>query len=257
MSGQTPTKRHSKPRALRAVEVHPGRKCSSECKLCGEPSIRYIHVLNWKSSEVAHLQKWAPDVSHWDCICRNCGEEFKRNASKDEYISRWVHKTEPKVSLALKCALEDCQSKQGVKLCSMGSSEQLAELLHCNIVETQSKNEIPLCSVHYNEFFRALNPQKCASCGLKPTRGKQINRHPPNPQLLSSNFISTGKDYHGTLSDVTPETESSGFLSFVRLIGTVYFKLNVASFSHRTPQADFNSLTRVPHALANSTTYAG
>ena len=111
MSGQTPTKRHSKPRALRAVEVHPGRKCSSECKLCGEPSIRYIHVLNWKSSEVAHLQKWAPDVSHWDCICRNCGEEFKRNASKDEYIPRWVRKTEPKVSLALKCALEDCQSR--------------------------------------------------------------------------------------------------------------------------------------------------
>jgi len=31
------------------------------------------------------LQKWAPDVSHWDCICRNCGEEFKRNASKDVY----------------------------------------------------------------------------------------------------------------------------------------------------------------------------
>jgi len=55
MSGQTPTKRHSKPRALRAVELHPGRKCSSECKLCGEPSIRYIYVLNWKSSEVAHL----------------------------------------------------------------------------------------------------------------------------------------------------------------------------------------------------------
>ena len=58
MSGQTPTTRHSKPRALRAVEVHPGRKCSSECKLCGEPSIRCIHVLNWKSSEVAHLEKW-------------------------------------------------------------------------------------------------------------------------------------------------------------------------------------------------------
>ena len=52
-SGQTPTKRHSKPRALRTVEVHPGRKCSSEFKLCGEPSVRYIHVLNWKSSEVA------------------------------------------------------------------------------------------------------------------------------------------------------------------------------------------------------------
>jgi len=52
-------------------------------------------------------------------------------------------KTESKVSLALKCALslEDCQSKQGVKLCSMGSSQQLAiaELLHCSIVETQVK----------------------------------------------------------------------------------------------------------------------
>jgi len=64
MSGQNLTKRHSKPRALRAVEVHPGGKCSSEYKLCGEPSIRYIHVLNRKSSEVAHLQKWPPDVSH-------------------------------------------------------------------------------------------------------------------------------------------------------------------------------------------------
>jgi len=81
------------------------------------------------------------------------GTVVKRNASKDEYIPRWDRKTEPKVSLALKCALEDCQSKQGVKLCSIGSFEQLAELLHCNIVETQSKNEIPLCSVHYNEFF--------------------------------------------------------------------------------------------------------
>jgi len=92
MNSQIPTKWHSKPRALRAVEVHPDRKSSSECKLCGESSIRYIHVLNWKMSEVAHLQNWAPDVSHWDCICRNCGEEFKRNASKDEYIPRWVCK---------------------------------------------------------------------------------------------------------------------------------------------------------------------
>jgi len=107
---------HSKPCALRAVEVHPGKKCSSECKLGGESSIRYIHILNWKLSEVAHLQKWAPDVSHSDCIWRNCGEEFERNDSKDEYIPRWVRNTEPKVSSALKCALEDCQSKQGVKL---------------------------------------------------------------------------------------------------------------------------------------------
>jgi len=30
-----------------------------------------------------------------------------------------------------------------------------------------------------------------------------------------SNFISAGTDYPGTLSDVTPETESLGFLSFV------------------------------------------
>ena len=35
---------HSKPCALRAVEVHPGKKCSSECKLGGESSIRYIHI---------------------------------------------------------------------------------------------------------------------------------------------------------------------------------------------------------------------
>ena len=147
MNSQTPTKWHSKPRALRAVEVHPDRKSSSEGKLCGEPSIRYIHVLNWKLSEVAHLQNWAPDVSRWDCICRNCGEEFNRNASKDEYIPRWVCKTETKVSLALKCALSiKARSKT---LFVVKCSEQLVGYLHCNIIETQSKkwNTFVFCAL--------------------------------------------------------------------------------------------------------------
>ena len=79
-----------------------------------------------------------------------------------------------------------------------GQGYQQSYILHCNIVETQSKNEIPLCSVHYNEFFRAMNPQKCARCGLKPTRGKQINRHPPNPQLLNK-ILSASTGFQGQL----------------------------------------------------------
>ena len=59
-----------------------------------------------------------------------------------------------------------------------------------------------------------------------------------------SDFISAGTDYPGTLADITPEEESLGFLSFARLIGTAYFKQNVASFTHRTPQAHFNSISR-------------
>ena len=41
--------------ALRAVEVHPGWKCSSENKLRGEPSIRYIHVLHWTLSSASQV----------------------------------------------------------------------------------------------------------------------------------------------------------------------------------------------------------
>jgi len=61
-------------------------------------------------------------------------------------------------------------------------------------------------------------------------------------QYQYSNFISAGTDYPGTLSDVTPETESLGFLSFVQLIGTAYFNIK-ASFFHCTSQAHFNSLS--------------
>jgi len=140
---------------------------------------------------VAHLQKWAPDVSHWDCICRNCGEEFKRNASKDAYISRWVHKTEPKASLALKCALEDCQSKQGVKLCSMGSSEQLAELLHKMSGQTPTKRHSKPRALRAVEVHpgRKKDVGEAVSCELRlaletrylsPSRNHHVAKFPQN-----------------------------------------------------------------------------
>jgi len=56
-------------------------------------------------------------------------------------------------------------------------------------------------------------------------------------------FHFSWNSYLGTLSAVTPETASLGSLSFVQLIGTAYFKLNVASFFHPTLQPHFNSLS--------------
>jgi len=88
-----------------------------------------------------------------------------------------------------------------------------------------------------SELSSSLDNSSSASSLLISKVGSQQRKY----QYQYSSFISAGTDYPETLSDVTPETESLGFLSFVRLIGTAYFNLNVASFSHRTPQAHFNS----------------
>jgi len=90
-----------------------------------------------------------------------------------------------------------------------------------------------------SELSSSLDNSSSASSLLISKVGSQQRKY----QYQYSSFISAGTDYPGTLSDVTPETESLGFLSFVRLIGTAYFNLNVASFSHCTPQAHFNNLS--------------
>ena len=58
-----------------------------------------------------------------------------------------------------------------------------------------------------------------------------------------STFITSGTDLRipGTLADTRPQDVQTGFLSFLRLIGTVYFKKNSTGFSTNSPQSYFNS----------------
>ena len=47
----------------------------------------------------------------------------------------------------------------------------------------------------------------------------------------------------GTLASTCDTSRESGFLSFVRLIGTVYFKKHLSSFKYDCPRALFNSFS--------------
>ena len=171
----------SNPAILRANQVHPGRKCS-RCLLCGQPSARYSHPVHWKAEQRNFLHQWVTTATNSDCICRTCSDDLKRNIGNTNYIPRWVGKRQSGVS-AVKYNIKGChQPYQGIKYCSLGTTGQLIELLYCEVGDLVPDKGILLCTIHYNEFFRALNPQTCASCGNKV---REI-RHPPNPDLINS-----------------------------------------------------------------------
>jgi len=48
----------------------------------------------------------------------------------------------------------------------------------------------------------------------------------------------------GTLADTAPGRLDNGFLTFVRLIGTVYFKKHLAEFTVTTPRALYMSFSQ-------------
>ena len=57
-------------------------------------------------------------------------------------------------------------------------------------------------------------------------------------------FITGSQDIPGTLAHTRPDLMEEGFLSFVRLIGTVYFKKHLAEFTLDTPRALYMSLSQ-------------
>ena len=56
-------------------------------------------------------------------------------------------------------------------------------------------------------------------------------------------FITGTREFPGTLADTSPGMKEIGFLSFVTLICTVYFKKHLAEFSHTTHRALYTSIT--------------
>ena len=52
-----------------------------------------------------------------------------------------------------------------------------------------------------------------------------------------------GPEYTGSLGDITPSMQHLGFLSFARLVGTMYFKAHLDAFTFQTPQSLYNSLS--------------
>ena len=58
--------------------------------LCNENDDCYAHLVNWRPSEGIFL-RLAPDVAGTVCICRACGEEYKRGFHSSEYMPRKPH----------------------------------------------------------------------------------------------------------------------------------------------------------------------
>ena len=54
-------------------------------------------------------------------------------------------------------------------------------------------------------------------------------------------FITGTQDIPGTLADTAPNRVEDGFMSFVTLVGTMYFKKHLAQFTVNTPRALYMS----------------
>lgn len=71
--------------------------------------------------------------------------------------------------------------------------------------------------------------------------------------FMHCNFISKSNNHEGLLSDFTIEKRDKGFMSFLRLIGTLYFKRHLASFACisqvETPEQLYNSIDQSLPAL--------
>ena len=61
--------------------------------------------------------------------------------------------------------------------------------------------------------------------------------------FMNAWFITDTQDILGTLADTAPGRLDNGFLSFVRLIGTVYFKKHLAEFTVTTPRTLYMSFS--------------
>ena len=62
--------------------------------------------------------------------------------------------------------------------------------------------------------------------------------------FMNAWFITDTQDILGTLADTAPGRLDNGFLSFVRLIGTVYFKKHLAEFTVTTPRTLYMSFSQ-------------
>ena len=59
----------------------------------------------------------------------------------------------------------------------------------------------------------------------------------------NASFITSTQEVPGALADTASDVMKQGFLAFLRLIGTTYFKKHLAAFTHKTPRALYLSLS--------------
>ena len=76
------------PRQPASQRIHTGRECGPGV-LCKKTSIHYTHPVEWEDN-LMQMLKQATNMATSSCICKACGDDFKRNNSKPQYTPRWV-----------------------------------------------------------------------------------------------------------------------------------------------------------------------
>ena len=114
------------------------------------------------------------------CICKACGDDFKRNNTKPQYTPRWVkpHKV---------CAVPACKCPDPAIVCKIADKHYIQSTLN---IPTTSDDETMLCPYKYHVVYRSLpgkvevySRTRCTTC-KKDLSGRSDHHHCPSPQAI-------------------------------------------------------------------------
>ena len=167
------------------------RKCHSgpcgPCFLCTGCSSKYTHPEKFTHEQYRFLCSVEEDeIEKSVCICYPCHKQIQRNINNTQFKPRWKKNAiKPKF---IKCGIEGC-SNAFAKKTNLANKENVEQILQQPLVSFSiEKHQISvlLCLSHYNQLYSQLNPSSpCHSCGCKPTKGDQFNRHCQHPELIN------------------------------------------------------------------------
>ena len=202
--------------------------------MCTLPSVAHSATSPqcWKN---LCCQKLALDLhlQPQSAVCHACRNELSRRTKDPNHKPRWEKDKQ------VKCAILNCE-KQFFSHCGI----PLDDIVGClnkngESIPTNLKNSVPFCNHHYHLVYNAYWPAQshCPTCGSALKRGN--TRPCPNPHNIER-YLSETTGFEGRITN----TFNIGFLAFLRLIGTVYYKKYASAFRRPTPQAHFNSFVQ-------------
>ena len=184
------------PRQPASQKIHSGEECGP-CVLCEKSSIHYTLPVEWDDSLTQMIQQ-ATNIQTSSCVCKACGDDFKRNHHKPHYIPRWI--TPRKV-----CAVHKCKSAEAPIVCKIADTHYIHSTLN---IPTSSEDDTMLCLYDYHVVYRSLpgkvetySRTRCTTC-KKDLSGRTDHHHCPSPQIIRHHLQEkTGHDH-----EITPDS---------------------------------------------------
>ena len=193
---QTHYRKFVMPRQPASQRIHSGEECGP-CVLCEKSSIHYTHPVEWDDSLTQMIQQ-ATNIQTSSCVCKACGDDFKRNHHKPHYIPRWI--TPCKV-----CAVPTCKSAEAPIVCKIADTYYIHSTLN---IPTTSDDDTMLCPYHYHVVYRSLpgkvetySRTRCTTC-KKDLSGRTDHHHCPSPQIIRHHLQEKTRHNH----EITPDS---------------------------------------------------